>query len=82
MEKLEEHVFKVFDPEDSGLIAFRRFMLVLISFSGGTPEENIEKMFYMVDLNNDGVLTSEVNIKLLASRYFIYAYVGIQICLI
>ena len=36
-------------------------MLVIIALSNGDPEENVEMMFYIVDLNNDGVITAEVN---------------------
>ena len=36
-------------------------MLVIIALSNGDPEENVEMMFYTVDLNNDGVITAEVN---------------------
>ena len=57
---MEKHVFKVFDPDQSGQIAFRRFMLIIIAMSSGTVEENVEKIFYMVDLNNDGFISVEV----------------------
>ena len=60
LEKLENHVYKVFDPEQEGFIDFRRFMLVIIALSGGDPEENLEKIFFMVDINNDGFITAEV----------------------
>ena len=57
---MENHIYKVFDPEHEGFIDFRRFMLVIIALSGGDPEENLEKIFFMVDINNDGFITAEV----------------------
>ena len=53
-------MYRVFDEEQSGVIELRRFMLVIMALSGGSPEENIEKIFYMVDINNDGYISSEV----------------------
>lgn len=58
-------MYRVFDEEQSGVIELRRFMLVIMALSGGSPEENIEKIFYMVDINNDGYISSEVeNLRL------------------
>ena len=58
-------MYRVFDEGQSGVIELRRFMLVIMALSGGSPEENIEKIFYMVDINNDGYISSEVeNLRL------------------
>ena len=35
-------------------------MLVIISLSSGSKMENIEKIFYMMDFDKDGMITSEV----------------------
>ena len=60
IERLSGHVFKVFDPERSGEINFRRFMLVVLALSSEeTAEENAEKIFYLVDRNNDGFISVE-----------------------
>ena len=61
LERLGDHVFSVFDPDGTETIEFRRFMLVIMALSGGSPEENVEKIFYMVDTNNDGFISAEVN---------------------
>ena len=50
----------MFDPESSGDIHFRKFMLVVLALSSDTPEENAEKIFYLVDRNNDGFISVEV----------------------
>ena len=41
-------------------------MLVIIALSNGDPEETVQMMFYIVDLNNDGVITAEVNTYLVS----------------
>ena len=50
----------MFDTNETGYIDLRKMMLVIIALSSGDPEENVEMMFYIVDLNNDGVITAEV----------------------
>ena len=60
LERLQRHVYKVFDTEETGFIDLRKMMLVIIALSNGDPEENVEMMFFIVDLNNDGVITAEV----------------------
>ena len=42
---------------------FLRFMLVIISLSSGSQMENIEKIFYMMDFDKNGIITSEVNFE-------------------
>ena len=60
LDRLQSHVYKVFDTNETGFIDLRKMMLVIIALSRGDPEENVEMMFYIVDLNNDGVITVEV----------------------
>ena len=60
LDRLQSHVYKVFDTNETGFIDLRKMMLVIIALSRGDPEENVEMMFYIVDLNNDGVITAEV----------------------
>ena len=35
-------------------------MLVVLALSSHTPEENAEKIFYLVDRNSDGFISVEV----------------------
>ena len=58
-ERLEKHIFKVFDEERVGLIEFRKFMLVIYALSSGTPEENLKQIFKLVDRNSDDEITVE-----------------------
>ena len=52
-EKLEKHIFRMYDSNGDGFIDFREFMLVLYILSSGTPEENLKQIFRIFDINND-----------------------------
>jgi Ca2+-binding EF-hand superfamily protein len=56
-EKLERHIFRMYDTNKDGSIDFREFMIVLYIMSNGTPEENLQQIFRVFDINNDGHIT-------------------------
>lgn len=56
-EKLEKHIFRMYDSNKDGHIDFREFMMVLYIMSNGTPEENLKQIFRVFDINNDGKIT-------------------------
>merc|ERR1712223_180353 len=56
-EKLERHIFRMYDTNKDGHIDFREFMIVLYIMSNGTPEENLKQIFRVFDINNDGTIT-------------------------
>ena len=60
----------MFDTNETGYIDLRKMMLVIIALSSGDPEENVEMMFYIVDLNNDGVITAEVKNDFVSNKEF------------
>ena len=60
----------MFDNNETGYIDLRKMMLVIIALSSGDPEENVEMMFYIVDLNNDGVITAEVKNNFVSNKVF------------
>ena len=53
-EKLEKHIFRMYDANKDGNIDFREFMIVLYVMSSGSPEENLKQIFRVFDINNDG----------------------------
>jgi len=55
-DKLESHIFRMYDKNGDGHIDFREFMIVLYIMSNGTPEENLKQIFRIFDINNDGTL--------------------------
>jgi len=44
----------MYDTNGDGYIDFREFMIVLYTFSNGTPKENLNQMFRVFDINSDG----------------------------
>jgi len=56
-EKLERHIFRMYDVNDDGHIDFREFMIVLYIMSSGSPEENLQQIFRVFDINNDGAIS-------------------------
>ena len=58
-ERLEKHIFKVFDDDKNGLIEFRKLMLVIYALSNGTPQEKLKQIFKLVDSNSDEEITVE-----------------------
>eukprot|EP00088_Acartia_fossae_P067640 TRINITY_DN8461_c0_g1_i2.p1 TRINITY_DN8461_c0_g1~~TRINITY_DN8461_c0_g1_i2.p1 ORF type:complete len:209 (-),score=37.22 TRINITY_DN8461_c0_g1_i2:522-1148(-) len=56
-EKLERHIFRMYDTNDDGHIDFREFMIVLYIMSSGSPEENLQQIFRVFDINNDGAIS-------------------------
>jgi len=59
-EKLEKHIFRMYDSNKDGHIDFREFMIVLYIMSNGSPEENLKQIFRVFDINNDGTITLKV----------------------
>ena len=57
IEKLEKHIFRMYDINSDGKIDFREFMIVLTVISKGTPQENLEQIFRIFDVNNDGTVS-------------------------
>lgn len=56
-ERLEKHIFRMYDTNDDGHIDFREFMIVLYIMSNGSPEENLKQIFRVFDINNDGSIS-------------------------
>lgn len=58
-DKLESHIFRMYDTNGDGHIDFREFMIVLYIMSNGTPEENLKQIFRIFDINNDGSVSQK-----------------------
>jgi len=48
------HVWRMYDTNMDGSIDFSEFMMALQIMSSGTLEENLEQIFRVFDINNDG----------------------------
>jgi len=53
LNKLEKHIFRMYDTNGDNHIDFREFMMVLYILSNGSPEQNLEQIFRIFDINND-----------------------------
>merc|ERR1711942_457438 len=56
-EKLERHIFRMYDVNKDGDIDFREFMTVLYIMSNGTLEQNLKQIFRVFDINSDGSIS-------------------------
>ena len=59
IEKLEKHIFRMYDINSDGKIDFREFMIVLTVISKGSPRENLEQIYRIFDINNDGSISKK-----------------------
>ena len=68
-EKMEPHVFRVYDLNQDDFIDFVEFMLVYNILAGGTPEEILQKVFRLFDVNSDGFITRVEMERLVSDMY-------------
>ena len=68
-DKLEQHVFKVYDVNGDGVIDFTEFMTVFFIMSDGSPEEVLAKIFKMIDFDGSGEV-SVVEVTRLVTAVF------------
>jgi len=68
-DKLEKHIFRMYDANGDGYIDFREFMLVLYVLSSGTPEENLKQIFRIFDINNDGSITQKEMVRIVKALF-------------
>jgi len=54
LKRIETHVFRIYDLDRNGEIDFIEFMVVYHVLSDGTPEQVLDKIFRMFDVNSDG----------------------------
>ena len=68
-EKMEKHVFRIYDSNNDGFIDFTEFMETFIVMSGGSPEDVLGKLFRIYDQNSDGMITLREMKKLVKDMY-------------
>ena len=49
----------MYDTNNDGYIDFKEFMTVLYTLSKGTPEQNLEQIFRVFDIDNDQKITKD-----------------------
>ena len=59
IDKVEKHVFRVYDTNGDGFIDFVEFMVLFHILSEGSPNEVLSKIFRVFDVNSDGSITQK-----------------------
>jgi len=57
--KMDDHVFRVYDKDNSGTIDFVEFMVVYQIMADGSPEEVLRQIFCVFDVNQDGSINQK-----------------------
>jgi len=57
--KMVDHVFRIYDKNNDGVIDFVEFMVVYHIMAEGSPEEVLRQMFRVFDVNNDGSINNK-----------------------
>lgn len=68
-EKLEPHVFRIYDTNGDGVIDFVEFMVVYYCLLEGSPEEVLIKLFRVFDVNSDGSISIKEMRRLVKDLY-------------
>ncbi|XP_023333817.1 neuronal calcium sensor 2 [Eurytemora carolleeae] len=64
VEKMEKHIFRIYDTNNDGHIDFIEFMVVFHVLSEGTPEDVLRKLFRLFDVNCDGNISKKEMLRL------------------
>ena len=70
-EKVENHIFRIYDANGDGVIDFHEFMTVFMILTGDEPRSVLERMFLIFDVDNSGLIT-KVFLFLLPQLYWTY----------
>ena len=67
--KMEKHVFRIYDANNDGFIDFEEFMIVFHIMSAGNQEEVLRKIFRVFDVNSDGTISKKELTRLIKDMY-------------
>lgn len=69
IQKMEDHVFRVFDTDGSGSIDFPEFCVVYHTLTEGPPDQCLKNIFKVFDCNNDGEISQAEMKRLVKDMY-------------
>ena len=72
--RLENHIFRLFDRDGNGSIDFKEFMVVLYVMSSGTPEENLKQIFKVFDLDEDGRISRQEITRIVRDISYLFTF--------
>merc|ERR1712183_713639 len=58
-EKMENHIFRIYDKNQNGFIDFHEFMTVFMILTGEEPKTVLERVFRIFDVDSNGTITRE-----------------------
>ena len=58
-EKMENHIFRMYDVKQTGFIDFHEFMTVFCIFTGEESKSVLEQIFRIFDFDNKGTITKD-----------------------
>jgi len=70
-DKLEKHMFRIYDANDDGYIDAVEFMMIYHIMDGGSPQEVLAKMFRMFDVNSDGTVSVKEMTRLVKDMFML-----------
>merc|ERR1712179_352054 len=70
-DKMQKHVFRIFDENNNGYVDFIEFMVTfhMVSSDEAAPEEHLGKIFRIFDINNDGSITMKEMSRVIQDMY-------------
>ena len=57
LQNVEDHIFRIYDSNEDGVIDFHEFMTVFMILTGDEPRSVLEKIFLIFDVDNSGLIT-------------------------
>jgi len=68
-QKMEKHVFRMYDYNADGYIDFVEFMVIFHIMCDGSPQDILGKVFRVFDVNSDGVIARREMDRLVKDMY-------------
>ena len=63
LQKVEDHIFRIYDSNGDGVIDFHEFMTVFMILTGDEPRSVLEKIFLIFDVDNSGLITKVIKLN-------------------
>lgn len=73
--RLEKHIFRMFDKDGSGSIDFKEFMVILFIMTNGSAEDNLKQIFRIFDMDRDGRISREEMYRICRDLSYMISYV-------